>query len=258
MQKRTSSWATTLPLKEFGFILNKQEFTDAICLRYNYNIQNMPNHCACGNKNSINHALICKKGGFVSLRHNQIRDLEANLLSEVCRDVRTEPTLLPITGEVFDKKSVNTSPEARLDVSARGVWNTMDRVFFDVRVFHHGAASNQCGTIENTFKKHEDEKKRTYNQRVIQIEKATFTPLVFSTSGAMGDEANKFHKRIAMLMSYKRGNLYSDCISYIRKKLSFTILRTILMAIRGYRGQPLQKEQTNSDINLIENYELIY
>ena len=69
-KKGTSSWLTTLPLKEFGFILNKQEFTDAICLRYNYNIQNMPNHCACGNKNSINHGLICKKGGFVSLRHN--------------------------------------------------------------------------------------------------------------------------------------------------------------------------------------------
>ena len=116
--------------------------------------------------------------------------------------------------------------------------------------------------LKTPSKKHENEKNCTYsyNQRIIQIEKATFTvtPLVFSTSGAMGEEANKFHKRIAMLMSYKRGNLYSDCISYIRKKLRFTILRTILMAIRGYRGKPLQKEQYNSDINLIENYELIY
>ena len=35
----------------------------------------------------MNHALICKKGGFVIRRHNEIRDLEAELLDEVCISV---------------------------------------------------------------------------------------------------------------------------------------------------------------------------
>ena len=187
------------------------------------------------------------------MRHNQLRDLMAHQLSSVgCRDVRTEPLLIPIENEVFDRKSVNTAAEARLDISARGVWNSMDRTFLDVRVFHHGAKSNKCPTIDNSFEKHENEKKLTYNRRILQVEKATFTPLVFSTSGAMGKEAEKFTKRVATLMSYKKGNLYSDCISYIRKKIRFVILRTVLTAIRGYRGQALRTDDTNSDIGLIE------
>ena len=40
-------------------------------------------------------------------------------------------------------------------------------------------------------------KKRKYDARVINIEKAIFTPLVFSTSGGMGPEAMVFYKRIA-------------------------------------------------------------
>ena len=55
----------------------------------------------------------------------------------------------------------------------------MEKTFCDVRVFHSDAVSNQCQTVEASFKKHEDEKKRTYNARVIEVEKATFTPLVY-------------------------------------------------------------------------------
>ena len=251
-KKGTSSWLTTLPLEEFGFVLNKQEFADAICLRYNYIIQGMPRRCACGEANSINHALCCKKGGYVSMRHNQLRDLIAHLLSSVgCRDVQTEPSLIPIDNEVFDRRSVNTAVEARLDVSARGVWNSMDRTFLDVRVFHHGAPSNRLATIGDSFRKHENEKKLTYNRRIIQVEKATFTPSVCSTSGAIGDQADRFLKRVATLMTHKKGNLYSDCISYIRKKIRFVILRTVLTAIRGYRGHALRKDGENSDIHLM-------
>ena len=43
----------------------------------------------------------CKKGGFVSIRHNYLRDLAANMLSEVCKDVEIEPKLTPLTGEVL-------------------------------------------------------------------------------------------------------------------------------------------------------------
>ena len=41
--------------------------------------------------NGIDHTLICKKGGYVSMRHNALRDLNAEMQREVCRDVVTEP-----------------------------------------------------------------------------------------------------------------------------------------------------------------------
>ena len=156
-----------------------------MCLRYQKTITDIPRYCSCGEKNSIDHVLMCKKGGYVSIRHNQIRDLEAKLLSEVCKDVTIEPHLIPLSGEVFPR-STNISQEARLDVSARGVWNAMDKTLLDIRVFHPGSPSNAMLSVPGMFKKHEDEKKRTYNRRVIEVEKATFTPLVFSTSGGMG------------------------------------------------------------------------
>ena len=96
------------------------------------------------------------------------------------------------------------------------------------------------------------EKKRTYNQRVIDVEKATFVPLVFSTNGAMGKEAETFNKRLATLLSLKRNISYSDAISFVRRKIRFSILRTSLIALRGYRG-PVVDQQINedSDIDLI-------
>ena len=35
----------------------------------------------------IQHAMSCKKGGFITIRHNDLRDLTANLLTELCKDV---------------------------------------------------------------------------------------------------------------------------------------------------------------------------
>ena len=41
----------------------------------------------------------CKRGGFISMRHNNIRDFQANLLTKVCKDVEIEPPLKPVTEE---------------------------------------------------------------------------------------------------------------------------------------------------------------
>ena len=90
-EKGVSCWLTSLPLKVFGFAMNKQEFHDAITLRYNFKISSVSGHCFCGQKNTINHSLTCQKGGYTHLRHNSLRDTFAELLSDVCKDVVVEP-----------------------------------------------------------------------------------------------------------------------------------------------------------------------
>ena len=69
-EKGASSWLTSLPLKRLGFVLNKQEFRDAIALRYNWNIPNIPELCGCGKKNSVVHTLSCHMGGYTHMRHD--------------------------------------------------------------------------------------------------------------------------------------------------------------------------------------------
>ena len=95
-EKGASSWLTALPLQSMGYTLNKQEFRDAICLRYGWRIPNTPSFCSCKLKNTHDHTLNCKLGGYVNMRHNKIRDFEATLLKEVCRDVKIEPMLMPL------------------------------------------------------------------------------------------------------------------------------------------------------------------
>ena len=55
-------------------------------------------------------------------RHNEIRHLTVHLLTEVCHCVSTEPTLQPITGEVFNHATAITEDGARLDIAANGFW----------------------------------------------------------------------------------------------------------------------------------------
>ena len=69
-EKGAGAWLTALPLQSMGYVLNKQEFRDSICLRYGWSIPNTPRFCGCKQKNSVNHTLNCKLGGYVSMRHN--------------------------------------------------------------------------------------------------------------------------------------------------------------------------------------------
>ena len=121
-----------------GFTLNKKEFHDAVSLRYNWEIKDIPSKCVGGERFDVNHAIIYMKGGFVFQRHNELRDLEAELLNLVCKDVETEPVLQDITGEVLGR-GANTSQEARVDIHASGFWERQRSAFFDVRVCHPNA-----------------------------------------------------------------------------------------------------------------------
>ena len=90
-QKGAFSWLSVIPLKEMNFIFNKREFRDAIKLRYGWEFNDMPTVCVCGNVFDTDHATICMCGGFIIQRHNEIRDLEDEILQVVCTDVEMEP-----------------------------------------------------------------------------------------------------------------------------------------------------------------------
>jgi len=51
--------------------------------------------------------------------HNEVFDLTATLLTEVCHIVATKPALQPITAETFPYSTANISDDASFDVKAR-------------------------------------------------------------------------------------------------------------------------------------------
>ena len=179
--------------------------------------------------------MVCRRGGFSIQRHNELRDLKADMLNIVCHDVQVEPVLQELTGEVLTR-GTNQAPDARLDLYARGLWDREGSAFFDVRVFHPNAESYKDLTIQQLYHKHEDERKRLYVNRVLEVEQGTFTPLVFTTTGGVAVECKRFHSRLAELIAIKKGEEYSTTMSWIRSKVSFPLLRSALLCLRGSRS----------------------
>ena len=170
------------------------------------------------------------------MRHNALRDCEAMLMREVAKDVQTEPGMLPVGENVQLKPGTNRKAQARLDISARGIWSPCEKTFFDVRVTHPNTKKNRNRSLEQIYASQEEEKKNLYNDRVLQVEKASFIPLVFTTTGGMGPECEKANKKIAEKIATKTKETYSHVMNHVRTRLRFALLRSVLVGIRGYRG----------------------
>ena len=131
-------------------------------------------------------------GGFPTIRHNEIRDITASLLTEVCSNVATEPALQPLSGESMAARTANTDDGARVDIRARGFWNGMQDAFFDVRVFYPNASSYRSQSLASVYRRHEQAKKREYGERIRNVERGVFTPLVLSSTGGMEERLKRF------------------------------------------------------------------
>ena len=246
-----SSWLGALPLAEQGFNLTKGEFHDALSLRYNRPVKNLPTKCPCDASFSVTHALNCHRGGFVNARHDQIRNFECTLLKSVLHDVECEPHLHPVVNREGYQQSANLDDDARLDIRARGFWRNGQNAYFDVRVTNADSASQRNTTLKSVLRKHENEKKRCYNRRIMEIEHGTFTPLVFTTTGVMGHECSIYHKALAEKLAVKKGERYDDIVRYLRVKLSFLALKSTLLCLRGSRA--VFKDHEVSDFSLALN-----
>ena len=85
-----STWLSMLPIQEHGFALHKVAFRDALCLRYGWQPNLLLSTCVCGKTFFIEHALNFPCGSYPSIRHNELWDITATLLAEVCHSVGTE------------------------------------------------------------------------------------------------------------------------------------------------------------------------
>ena len=88
----------------------------------------------------------------------------------------------------------------------RGMWSQGEKTYFDVRVTHTNALSNRGKTLDQIYRQNENEKKNLYNERIINVEKSSFTPLVFSTSGGMAPECLNSIKELLSYWHIKEMN----------------------------------------------------
>ena len=176
----------------------------------------------------------CHRGGFINVRHNNIRTFEAHLLKEACSDVQIEPPLQPVNGTKFHRSAI-VNDEARLDIR-RGFWKEGQSAYFDIRTTNADNTSQSSKIIKSVLKIHEQEKKRQYNAKIMEIKHGTFTPIVITVKGVMGHEGHRYHKTRAEKIANKTGEKYEDVKRIIRVKTSFIVLRAALLCLRGSRS----------------------
>ena len=160
--------------------------------------------CVCGDSFNLQHTSSCLKGGLVITRHNELRNLTAEILHKVSKHVVIELLLTPLTGEKLPKSS-NTSNQARADVSARGLWNNGQTAFWEVKFFNPLSRCYLHHSLPAAHEKNENKKKREYNQRILQVEHRSSTPLVFSCFGEWaGNAAVSFRVLLQVLLTEEK------------------------------------------------------
>ena len=158
------------------------------------------NICPRGRKFDIQQNMSSKKGSFTYIQLNDLRDLTVNMMSEVSKDTEIEPILTSLSGKELQGRTSNNSNEARVDIKIRGFWKLGQQAFFVLSVFDPNTRRYHK-SLQQCYVMNEQEKKRAFNERILQIDHSTFTPLMFSINSSMGKRCQKFYSRLAHLIS---------------------------------------------------------
>ena len=75
--------------------------------------------------------------------------------------------------------------------------------------------------------------KKSYDERLRKVKHGCFSPLVFSASGDMDPTAKIVYKKLAAMITFKHGQLYSQTINWLHCRLRFSLLRSFIMCLRG-------------------------
>ena len=252
-QKGASYLVTTLPLQKHGFALSKTEFRDQLLMRYRWPVHDLPTTCACGSPFNVDHSQICHLGGFVNMRHDEMKFLLATEVKKVLKDVEMEPSLSPLTGENLQPRSAISSDDARSDIRAKSFWCRQQNAFFDIRVFYPHARSYLHRSLPTLFETFEKDKKREYGDRITQVERGSFTPLVFSSNGGMGKEASMTIKKLAQDIAGKHSEKYSHVVGLLRCRIHFALMRSAHTCLRGTRTRQIHTNDSPANLVISES-----
>ena len=72
----------------------------------------------------------------------------------------------------------------------------------------------------------------------MDIEKGTFTPLIFGATGGLARECSIFLSKFTERLADKRKSRKGDIIAGIRRKIAFVLIRSVVSCLRGERASP--------------------
>ena len=103
-----------------------------------------------------------------------------------------EPPLQTLDGETFSANATLTGDNAHPDVRAKGFYRPGLNSYFDIIFFNPNSESYLSSSTEKIYERAETQKRRLYNERILNVEHGSFCPLVYSVTGGSGPEARTF------------------------------------------------------------------
>jgi len=197
LESKCSTWLSIVPTTDNYFALSPDEFRDALSVRYLFSPKRIPDTCdGCGEHFDLTHALNCKKGGLVTARHNEARDLNCDLCTLAgLHQIISEPVL---------QEPSDDQPGLRADWKVRGFWEVQRDALFDICIFNADASSLNNQNLQTIFDARKRLKKETYSA-IAAAKRASFTPIIATCEAIFDREAEVYMKRLATLLS-KNGN----------------------------------------------------
>jgi hypothetical protein len=274
-------WLTVVPNRFNGTEISMEEWRDNARLRYNLAPLAMPECCdGCGHRMSVEHALSCKVGGLVHIRHDNVAQEFGHLCGLAFKPSRVsyEPLInhnsrgtAEAAGQTWrggtdppannggangvegggiptaeDERADPThSPyvaenENRGDIAVDGFWRTGRRCIFDVRITDTECRTTRNQEVEKVLKKCEKEKKDKYLRACHEMRR-DFTPLVYSVDGCAGRETKQAEKKLAGALAGKWDREYSEMVGYVRARMALAVVRANTLLIRGSRRRRAQR-----------------
>ena len=249
------AWLTVFPNRLNGTGLSADEWRDNVRLRYNHSPLDMPTTCdGCGARMTVDHALSCKTGGLVHIRHDDVADEWRHLCGTAlshCR-VGREPLIHSCVhrrgrnaadASAPDSSTPTTdslhppaTTEERGDASCHGFWERGRDTIFDMRITDTDARSYRKKEPTKVLEQQEKEKKDKYLRTCLELRK-DFTPMVYSVDGIAGREARNAEKRLATHLASKWKREYSQMVYYVRVRMAIAVVRANSLLIRGSRDR---------------------
>ncbi len=168
------------------------------------------------------------------------------MINPISNDVCIEPKL---SGETLDNETANTDDREQLDIAENGLWGGQ---FKRSSAYLQSTCPNlrtpHCPHVTRNMKKWS---KGHYEQRVHEVEHATFTPIVLSVTG---DEATHLFKRLAIGLAWKWDQPYSSTMSWLLCRITFSLLWSAIQCIRGARssiGNTLRSMAPMAPVDLV-------
>lgn len=110
-------------------------------------------------------------------------------------DAKVETELLQ--SRKLGKNAVNIRDDNLVDISLRGFWNTGQQEFYDTIVFYSNTRLYYNVDIQKYYGLNERERKKAYNERMLNMEQRTLVSIVLKFNQKIGRDSQIFYRTIS-------------------------------------------------------------